>query len=88
MKIVFQVRVRRDGGITLPRELRHRSHFEQGTKLTVRDLQNGVILLSRARSRLSGIAGQLANEWSAAGVSLESMLETLCQVRKKKRASR
>lgn len=88
MKTVFRVRIRHDGGITLPKELRDRGHFEQGTRLTIHDLGNGVMVVSRARSRLSRIADRLANEWSAAGASLESMLETLHQVRNKKRASR
>jgi bifunctional DNA-binding transcriptional regulator/antitoxin component of YhaV-PrlF toxin-antitoxin module len=82
MKTVFQVRLQRGGRITLPKELRDRARFEPGTKLTLHDPGNGVLLLSRAPSRVSGIADNLAQQWREAGVSLEDMLDELRRVRK------
>jgi len=82
MKTIFQVRIRRNGQITLPKELRDRSLIESGTSLTLHDLGSGVLVMSRTHSRVSKIADQLAQEWREAGESLESMLATLRQVRK------
>jgi AbrB family looped-hinge helix DNA binding protein len=82
MKMTFQVRIRRNGQITLPKELRDRSLIESGTMLTLHDLGNGAIVMSRTQSRADKIADQLAQEWREAGETLESMLATLRQVRK------
>ena len=82
MKTTFQVRVRRDGRITLPKALRDRNHFESGTRLTLHDLGDGVIVMSRTHSRVSKVADELAKKWREAGESLDSMLTTLREVRK------
>ena len=82
MKTVYQVRIQRNGQITLPKELRDRSLIEFGTSLTLHDLGDGVIVMSRTQSRADKIADQLARKWREAGESLESMLATLRQVRK------
>lgn len=84
MKTLFEVRVRRNGQITLPSKLRTRARFEPGMTLVLHDLGNGVLMLRRTRSRLSKLADTLADQWQAAGVSLEDMLAALCQVRTKK----
>jgi len=85
MKTVFEVRVRRNGQITLPSELRKRARFEQDTPLVLRDLGNGVLLMNKARSRTAKLADTLAEQWQEAGMSLEDMLAALRQVRKEKR---
>jgi AbrB family looped-hinge helix DNA binding protein len=82
MKTVFQVRLLRNGRITLPKELRDRASIKTGTTLTLHDLGNGVLLLSTASSRVSAIADKMAQHWREAGVSLEDMLAELRQVRK------
>lgn len=82
MKTTFQVRVRRDGRLTLPKELRDSTHIESGTMLTLHDLGDGVIVMSQTHSRTDQIADQLAQEWRAAGISLDSLLTTLRRVRK------
>lgn len=82
MKTVFSVRLRRDGGITLPKELRDRASITTGTTLTLHNLGDGVFLLSRAPSRVSEIADRMAQQWREAGLSLEDMLAELRQVRK------
>ena len=86
MKTTFQVRVRRDGRLTLPRELRDRVPFKSGATLTLYDLGNGVVVISSTRPRFSAIADKLAREWREAGLSLDSMLATLRQVRKERDA--
>jgi bifunctional DNA-binding transcriptional regulator/antitoxin component of YhaV-PrlF toxin-antitoxin module len=84
MKNTFEVRVRRNGQITLSSELRKRARFEQGIPLVLYDLGNGVLVLSRARSRTEKILDTLAEKWREAGLSLEDMLATLRQVRTEK----
>lgn len=86
MKTVFQVHLRRDGRITLPKELRDRASIKAGTTLTLHDLGNGVLLLNSARSRVSEIADKLAEQWREAGVSFEDMLAELRQVRNERDA--
>ena len=88
MKTIFQVRVQRNGRITLPKELRDSADIEAGSRLTLHDLGNGVVIMSHTSSRLTKVADQLAQEWREAGESLDSMLATLRQVRKKRSASK
>jgi len=81
MNNTFQIRVRRRGIITLPKELRDRNNIEEGNVLSLMDLGNGVLVLSPQRSRVDEIANKLAREWRKSGESLESMLDTLREVR-------
>ena len=81
MNNTFQIRVRRRGIITLPKELRERNNIEQGNVLSLMDMGNGVLVLSRQRSHVDEIANKLALEWRKSGESLESMLDTLRKVR-------
>jgi bifunctional DNA-binding transcriptional regulator/antitoxin component of YhaV-PrlF toxin-antitoxin module len=81
MKNIFQVRVRRSGVITLPKELQDRNKIKEGDVLSVVDLGNGILVLSPQRSRVDEIANKLARKWRESGESLESMLNTLREVR-------
>lgn len=81
MNNTFQIRVRRRGTITLPKELRDRNNIEEGNVLSLIDMGNGVLVLSPQRSRVDEIANKLAREWRKSGESLESMLDTLREVR-------
>ena len=82
MKSVFQVRVRRGGRIALPKELSAQAWFQAGTTLTLHEAGNGLVVISSKPARLTDVADQLAQQWRAAGLSLESMLSALRQVRK------
>lgn len=62
MKTLFEVRVRRNGQITLPIELRRHADIEPGTPLTLHDLGNGVLLLIKARSPTAKLADTLAQQ--------------------------
>jgi len=77
----FQLQVVRRGVITLPKELREHNQINEGDILTLIDLGDGVFVLSSRRSRVDEIADKLAKEWQESGESLESMLETLREVR-------
>ena len=81
MNNTFKVQVVRRGLITLPKELRDQSHINEGDILTLIDLGDGVVVMSPRRSRVDGIADKLAKEWQDSGETLESMLETLREVR-------
>lgn len=77
----FQVQVVRRGIITLPKELREHNRIEEGDMLTLIDLGDGVVVMSPQRSQVDEIANKLAREWQDSGESLESMLNTLREVR-------
>jgi bifunctional DNA-binding transcriptional regulator/antitoxin component of YhaV-PrlF toxin-antitoxin module len=79
----YRVPVTRRGTITLPRELREHNHIETGDTLTLGDLGNGVVVMSRQHTPVDVIANQLAKEWRESGETLESMLRTLRKVRAK-----
>ena len=81
MNNTFQVQVVRRGIITLPKELREHNNIEEGDMLTLIDLGDGVVVMSPQRSRIDEIANKLAKEWQDSGESLETMLNTLREVR-------
>lgn len=81
MNNTFQVQVVRRGIITLPKELREQNNIEEGDTLTLIDLGDGVVVMSPQRSRVDEIANKLAREWQDSGETLESMLNTLREVR-------
>ena len=77
----FQVQVVRRGIITLPKELRVENDIEEGDLLTLIDLGDGVFVLSPHRSQVDKLAGKLATKWEESGETLETMLNTLREVR-------
>ena len=81
MDNTFQIQVVRRGVITLPKELREQNQINEGDTLILIDLGNGIFVLSPRRSRVDEIADKLAKEWRESGETLESMLETLREVR-------
>ncbi len=81
MNNTFQVQVVRRGVITLPKELREQNQINEGDTLTLIDLGDGIFVLSPRRSRVDEIADKLAKEWRESDETLESMLETLREVR-------
>jgi AbrB family looped-hinge helix DNA binding protein len=81
MKNTFQIKVRRRGIITLPRELRDHNNIEEGDVLRLMDLGNGVLVMSPQHSSVNEIADKLAKEWFSSGETLESLLDTLREVR-------
>lgn len=81
MDNTFQIQVVRRGVITLPKELREQNQINEGDTLILIDLGNGIFVLSPRRSRIDEIADKLAKEWQESGETLESMLETLREVR-------
>lgn len=80
MKNTFQVQVVRRGIITLPKGLMDRNNIQEGERLTLVDLGDGIVVMSPQRSRVDEIANKLAKEWQDSGESLESMLTTLREV--------
>lgn len=81
MKTTFKVQVVRRGVITLPKQVREANRIREGDMLTMIDLGEGVFILSPRRSRVDEIADSLASQWRKSGETLESMLDTLHQVR-------
>ncbi|PJH76033.1 MAG: hypothetical protein CO064_03425 [Anaerolineae bacterium CG_4_9_14_0_8_um_filter_58_9] len=81
MNTTFNIQVVRRGVITLPKEVRESNRIREGDMLTLIELGDGVMVLSPRRSRVDEAADRLAKQWEQAGESLESMLQTLREVR-------
>jgi bifunctional DNA-binding transcriptional regulator/antitoxin component of YhaV-PrlF toxin-antitoxin module len=81
LKNTFQVRVTNHGAIIIPRKLREKYSVEDGAILALTDLGNGVIVLRPRRPGVNEIAGDLSKQWQASGMSLETMLGALREVR-------
>jgi AbrB family looped-hinge helix DNA binding protein len=78
----FSLQVVKRGLVTLPKELRDAYGIQEGDSLTLIDL-GGVFVLSRKPSEVDEIADRLAQQWSARGETLETMLRELREVREK-----
>jgi len=81
MRYKYQVQVGRRGIITLPKELRDQKNIQDGDVLNLIELSDDVFVISRRRSQFDEAADKLAQEWRKKGESLESMLNTLREVR-------
>ena len=81
MRYKYQVQVGRRGIITLPKELRDQKNIQDGDVLNLIELSDDVFVISRRRSQFDEAADKLAQEWRNKGESLESMLNTLREVR-------
>ncbi len=77
----YQARVTPSGTIILPKRWIKQNNINPGDILTFIDLKDGVVIFRPQVSRFEKIAGKLAREWQDAGESLESMLNTLHEVR-------
>ena len=81
MEKTYQIQVGRRGVITFPKELRDRNNITNAEVLNLIELADGVVVLSRRRTRVDEAAASLARDWQDSGESLESMLKTLREVR-------
>ena len=81
MKNTYQVQVGRRGVITFPKDLRDQKNIQDGEILNLIELSDDVFVISRRRSRIDEVADKLAQEWQNKGETLESMLNTLREVR-------
>lgn len=81
MKSIYQVQVGKNGMITLPKDIRENSHIETEDILTITDVGDGVFVIHPHRSKVDALADKLTEEWRASGETLESMLDTLRNVR-------
>ena len=77
----YQIQVGRRGVITFPKELRDQNNIDEGEILNLIELSENVFVISRRRSQVDEVANLLAKEWQDSGETLESMLNTLHEVR-------
>jgi bifunctional DNA-binding transcriptional regulator/antitoxin component of YhaV-PrlF toxin-antitoxin module len=71
------------GVITLPKKLRETYRLRGGANLTLLDL-GGVFVLSPQLSQIDVLASQVAEQWTADGQTLESMLQALREERERR----
>lgn len=76
----FTLQVAQRGLLTLPKELRQTHNIQPGQQMTLLDL-DGVFVLSPQPSQVDALADRLADELAGRGETLESMLQTLREVR-------
>jgi bifunctional DNA-binding transcriptional regulator/antitoxin component of YhaV-PrlF toxin-antitoxin module len=76
----FTVQVAQRGLVTLPKEVRKAHDIQPGQQMTLLDL-DGVFVLSRQPSQVDALADRIADELAGRGETLESMLQTLHEVR-------
>ena len=81
MKSTFQVKVTKNGAITIPRKLMEKYSVGEDAMLALTDLGNGVVVLRLRKPEVNEIADDLSKQWQASGISLETMLGTLREVR-------
>ncbi len=76
----FTLQVAQRGLVTLPKEVRQAHNIQPGQQMTLLDL-DGVFVLSRRPSQVDALADRIAAELVERGETLESMLQTLREVR-------
>lgn len=81
MDHVYHVQVGQRGVITIPKPIREKSQITEGEILNIIELSDDVFVISRVSSKIDQIADQIGKEWQDSGISLESMLKTLREVR-------
>lgn len=81
MSKTYQVQVGQRGVITFPKELRDQYNISDGEVLTLIEVTEGIFVLSKKRTQIDAAADKLAKEWQESDESLESMLNTLREIR-------
>jgi bifunctional DNA-binding transcriptional regulator/antitoxin component of YhaV-PrlF toxin-antitoxin module len=76
----FTLQVAQRGLVTLPKEVRQAHNIQPGQQMTLLDM-DGVFVLSPKPSHVDAVADRIADELAGRGETLESMLQTLREVR-------
>jgi bifunctional DNA-binding transcriptional regulator/antitoxin component of YhaV-PrlF toxin-antitoxin module len=76
----FTLQIAQRGLVTLPKELRLAHNIQPGQQMTLLDL-DGVFVLSPQPSKVDALADRIADELAGRGETLETMLQTLREVR-------
>lgn len=82
----YRIQVAKRGVITLPVKVREKTGIQDGEVLTLIDL-NGILVLIPKDLQIDYVADRLAAKWREKGESLESMLNTLREVREEYRTN-
>ena len=82
MSQTLTLKLAQRGILTLPKKLRETYNLKNGDTLTLLDLE-GVFILSPKLSQIDALADRISDDLSHKGESLESMLKTLREERKK-----
>jgi AbrB family looped-hinge helix DNA binding protein len=82
MSPVLQVKVKRHGRITLPKELRDADHIEDGDLILLADARDGVIIMQHKKSNVGQIADQIAREFREEGIIPKDTRKELKKIRK------
>jgi bifunctional DNA-binding transcriptional regulator/antitoxin component of YhaV-PrlF toxin-antitoxin module len=77
------LKIRDKGTVTLPAEYRKRYGLDKGQVLTMIDLGDGAIMLLPGYSEVDRLSNDIAHQFKENNVTLEDILETLDEERRK-----
>lgn len=77
------IQLRDKGVITLPMSLRRKYSLRTGDVFSVKDLGDGVLMISPKSSRVAALGDKVADILRAEGVSVEELLEGLDEERER-----
>ena len=82
MSPALQVKVKRQGRITLPKELRDADNIEDGDLILLAEAGDGLIIMQHKKSNVHLIANQIAQEFRKEGITLKELRKELKNIRK------
>lgn len=82
MSPTLQVKVRRHGKITLPKQLRDANNIEDGDLILLAEAGDGLIIMQHKKSNVDRIADQIAQTFREEGITLKDIRKDLKKIRK------
>jgi AbrB family looped-hinge helix DNA binding protein len=82
MSPALQVKVKRHGRITLPKELREANNIEDGDLILLAEAGDGVIIMQHKKSNVDQIADGISQEFREEGITLKDIRKELKKIRK------
>jgi AbrB family looped-hinge helix DNA binding protein len=82
MSPALQVKVRRHGKITLPKQLRDANNIEDGDLILLAEASDGLIIMQHKKSNVNRIADQIAQTFREEGITLKDVRKDLKKIRK------
>jgi AbrB family looped-hinge helix DNA binding protein len=82
MSPALQVKVKRHGRITLPKELREANNIEDGDLILLAEAGDGLKIMQHKKSNVDRIADGISREFRKEGITLKDIRKELKKIRK------